>query len=128
MTLADWLDSYARAWEERDPEAAARLFSEDAVYRSHRFGGPSLGQAGVEAYWRTATEPQENVQVRFGKPLAEGERAAVEWWTTLGTGDEERTVAGCLFLRFDPAGLCEELRECWHTADGLVEPPPGWGR
>jgi hypothetical protein len=128
MTLADWLDSYARAWEERDPEAVVPLFSEHALYHSHRFGDPHVGRQGIAEYWRTATDPQENVRVRFGEPVVDGPRVAVEWWTTATSDGEPRTVAGCLFLRFDSGGLCEELRECWHTADGLVEPPAGWGR
>ena len=127
MSPREWIAAYGRAWEEREPEAAAQLFSENAVYRSHRFSEPHVGRAGVAEYWRNATETQEHVRVRFGEPVVEGNRAAVEWWTTLG-GDGLWTIAGCLFLRFDTAGLCQELRECWHDVEGHLEPPEGWGR
>jgi hypothetical protein len=82
---------------------------------------------GIADYWHSATGPQENVTVRFGNPVVEGSRVAVEWWTTTDTDGKPRTIAGCLFLRFDSNGLCKELRECWHTADGRLEPPDGWG-
>ncbi len=127
MTLEDWLRAYAQAWEERDPEAAAALFAEDAVYRSHRFRDPHVGRDGVRAYWRQATESQADVHVRLGQPVSQGRRTAVEWWTTLRGDEGNTTIAGCLFLRFDADGRCEELRECWHVQPGRHEPPDGWG-
>ena len=32
MNVQGWLDAYKKAWEERDPAAAAALFTEDAVW------------------------------------------------------------------------------------------------
>jgi hypothetical protein len=128
MTLAEWLDAYRLAWENRDADAVVPLFSHGALYRSHRFSEPNVGREGIAGYWRRATDPQENVRVRFGEPIVQGERAAVEWRTTAATEGKPRTIAGCLFLRFNADGLCEELRECWHTTDGAFEPPDGWGR
>lgn len=128
MMLAVWLDSYARAWEECDPNAVVPLFSEHSVYRSHRFGEPHAGRVGIGEYWRAATDPQQDVRVRFGEPVVDGPRVAVEWWTTATRDGKPWTAAGCLFLRFDSAGLCEELRECWHTAEGTLAPPDSWGR
>ena len=36
LTMADlttWLDAYGDAWESRDPDSAASLFSEDSSYK-----------------------------------------------------------------------------------------------
>jgi hypothetical protein len=48
--------------------------------------------------------------VRVGEPVAEGARAAFEWWATGGGV----TLAGCSIVRFGPDGRCEEHREYWH--------------
>jgi hypothetical protein len=37
-------------------------------------------------------------------------------------------MAGCLLLSFAAGGRCRGLRECWHEAEGLIDPPADWGR
>ena len=127
MTYAEWLEDYGRAWEERDPEAAAALFTEDAVYRSSPLRPPSLGSDGVRDYWTQVTADQSGVRFRFGTPISAGNKMAVEWWTTMRVKGAEVTLPGCFYLRFAPDGRCEELREYWHYEEGYVEPPEGWG-
>jgi uncharacterized protein (TIGR02246 family) len=125
---ATWLARYGRAWETADEDEVADLFVPDAVYRSHVFREPHVGREAIRAYWRGAAGTQSEVAVRFGRPVVEGRRAAVEWWATFVDPDEgEITLPGCLLLRFDDAGRCEELREYWHVEPARREPPPGWG-
>lgn len=130
MTPDEWIDRYARAWREQDAEAAAALFTERAVYRSHPLREPHIGHSGIHAYWMRATATQEGLELRFGEPIvsADGRRAAVEWWATMRDGGEDVTLPGILFLRFAADGRCEELREAWHLEPGRHDPPPGWGR
>lgn len=128
MTREEWIEAYGRAWEEREPDAAAALFTEDAVYRAHPFREPHVATEGIHAYWAQATATQADVQVRFGTPIVSAERVAVEWWTTMRAEGEEVTIPGCLLLRFARDGRCEELREYWHVEPGRHEPPAGWGR
>jgi hypothetical protein len=128
VTREEWIEAYGRAWEDRDPDAAAALFTEEAVYRAHPFREPHLGTVGVRTYWAQATATQADVQVRFGAPILSGEKVSVEWWTTMWAEGEEITIPGCLLLRFAPDGRCEELREYWHVEPGRHEPPDGWGR
>jgi ketosteroid isomerase-like protein len=126
--IGAWLEGYRRAWEEADTAAVLDLFTADAGYRSHPLRPVHAGHDGIGAYWREVTADQDDVRVRFGEPIVDGDRAAVEWWTTMRAGGGPVTLAGCLVLAFAGEGRCRELRECWHLADDLVEPPDGWGR
>jgi limonene-1,2-epoxide hydrolase len=127
VNAAEWVEAYGRAWVERDVEAAVGLFTEDAVYRSSPFREPHVGSEGVREYWTQATSTQEELDLRFGTPVAEGDKVSVEWWAIMRDEGDWITLPGCLLLRFAPDGRCEELREYWHVEDGRLEPPPGWG-
>src|SRR5262245_5027839 len=63
--LHAWLDRYRQAWETRDAEAAATLFTDDASYHETPFGEPARGKEGVRAYWRKVTEHQRDVGFSF---------------------------------------------------------------
>jgi predicted SnoaL-like aldol condensation-catalyzing enzyme len=121
-----WVGAYRKAWEERDPAAAAALFTDDAAYRSMIFEEPHHGRQGVADYWATVTEQQDEVRVRMGRPFADGDRVAVEFWTTMLSSGDPVTLAGCMLLDFDGA-LCRRLREYYDFTPGTSEPPAGWG-
>jgi len=128
MNPAEWIEAYRRAWEERDPEAAAALFTPDASYRSSPFREPPhFGHEGVVVYWADATSTQEDVRVEMGEPLVVGNDAVVEWWTRMRNDGDEITLVGCLLLHFAPDGRCEDLREYWNYESGLLPPHEGWG-
>ncbi len=138
MDARTWIEAYGNAWREKDDAALGALFIENAIYRSSPFREPARGREAIRAYWRQATASQERFDLRFGEPVIDGNRAAVEWWATMtdepwakdeGADSPALTLPGCLVLRFNGDGLCEELREYWHVQFGEpVEPPEGWGR
>jgi ketosteroid isomerase-like protein len=123
-----WLDGYRRAWEQADTPAVLGLFTTDASYRSHPLRPAHTGHGGVAAYWARATADQQDVRVRFGDPIVDGDRGAVEWWARMRAGGDPGTLAGCLLLTFAADGRCRELRECWHMAEEILDPPADWGR
>jgi hypothetical protein len=128
VTVEEWAERYGQAWEDADEDAIAALFTEDAVYRSAPFREPFRGEAELRGYWRRGAGVQKQVRVRMGTPFVDGERAAVEWWTTMYDPDDgEVTLPGCLLLRFASDGRCSELREYWHVQPGRHEPHDGWG-
>jgi SnoaL-like protein len=129
MTVQRWVDAYADAWRERDPDAAAALFTEDCLYRDHPLREPNRGVDGVRAYWANATSTQDRVDVRMGQPVesADASRAAVEFWVRMLNGGAEVTLVGILFLRFAEDGRCAELRETWLFEAGDFPPHDGWG-
>lgn len=127
MDLSEWAERYARAWENADEDAAAELFSEGATYRSNIFEDPHLGRDGIRSYWSQVTSTQSNVRVRMGQPLVDGDRVAIEWWTTMDNEGTPVTLPGCLLLRFGEDGLCRSLHEYYLFGEGHMEPPLEWG-
>ena len=128
VTLEDWIEAYRRAWEERDAEAVAGLFTPDATYRSNIFEQPHQGRDAVRTYWESVTSTQSEARVRMGRPFVEGDRVAVEFWTNMKVEGEDVTLPGCLLLDFDEEGQCRRLREYWHYEPGTAEPPSEWGK
>jgi hypothetical protein len=127
MTPTEWLAAYRRAWIERDADAAAVLFTEDATYAEQPYQAAFIGRDGVRDYWARVTATQTAIEIKYGEPITVGERTAVEWWTTLTNGGVPVTLAGAFMLTFDAAGLCRTLREYWHFAEGTKDPKNGWG-
>jgi ketosteroid isomerase-like protein len=123
-----WLEGYRRAWEQADPPAVLGLFTPDATYRAHPLGMAYTGHDAIADYWTRATAGQEDIQVRFGDPIVDGDRVAAEFWATMRGDGDPVTVAGCLLLALAPDGRCRSLRECWHETGALLAPPPDWGR
>jgi hypothetical protein len=57
---------------------------------------------------------QAEAECRFGEPVVEGERAAVDWWGVIRARDGSvETIAGTSLLRFDEDGLVVEQRDAW---------------
>jgi hypothetical protein len=127
IDVGTWVERYARAWEEADAEAAADLFTDDGTYRSFIFEEPHVGRDGVRSYWSQVTSTQRNVRVRMGRPIVDGPRTGVEWWTTMENEGEDVTLVGCLLLRFDDEGRCRSLYEYYEFAPGRLHPPDDWG-
>jgi hypothetical protein len=125
--VVSWAEAYRVAWEQASSEGAAALFAEDATYRDNIYEEPHRGQGGIVDYWEVVTSGQSNVTVRMGDPVVAGNRANVEFWTTMDGEGSPITLAGCLLLDFDDSGRCTALREYWQIAEGARQPPDGWG-
>jgi len=123
-----WSETYRIAWETADSELAASLFAEDGTYRNDIYQDkPNRGRPGVVAYWSGVTAVQSDATVRMGRPFVDGDRAVVEFWTTMRINDDPVTLAGSLLLDFDEGGLCTALREYYNFTEGYRDPPLGWG-
>ena len=60
----NWLDAYGRAWEGRDPNAAAELFAEDGSYQVTPFIEPYRGRQAIFEYWPQVMRTEQDI--RFG--------------------------------------------------------------
>ena len=69
QALDDWVERYRLAWENRDADAVATLFTADGTYRSNIFEDAHQGQAGVKAYWESVTSTQSDVRVQWDAVL-----------------------------------------------------------
>ena len=127
MELTEWIEGYRRAWEEADTDLVVSLFTEDADYRANPFAEPYHGHEGIREYWDSVTAVQRDASVRMGRPFVDGDRVAVEWWTTMISEEQEVTLPGCLLLRFETDGRCSDLREYWNFTPGRQDPFADWG-
>jgi hypothetical protein len=85
METADWIDSYAKAWETGDDELVGSLFTEDASYRSSPFREPYRGLEEIRAYWRRGAVRQRETRVQMGSPFGQGEWGLQEPFAGWGT-------------------------------------------
>jgi hypothetical protein len=117
--LDTWLEEYGRAWEARDPEAAAALFGEDAEYYETPFQAPAQGPEGVRDYWANATRNQSDVSFSYDIVSVSGARGIARWSANFTRVPSGVTVVldGIFLLEFSDAGLCRELREWWHGTE-----------
>ena len=118
-----FLRVWQRAWAEHDVEALLELYAEGCVHRSMPFRAPHRGRAELAAYLRWSFVGERVTDVRFSAPLVGEDGVAVAEFRVLAEEDGvPSTLAGCVFVRFDAAGLAVETRDYWHTVEGHREP------
>lgn len=64
-TFNNWLASYRSAWTNRDPEAAASLYADDATYQVTPFDEPLRGRAAIYEYWAGVAKTEEKIQFDY---------------------------------------------------------------
>ncbi len=115
----EWVDGWTRGWEQADPEPIAALYAADAVFRSHAFREPEVS---ARDYALRAFAEEDLVECRFGEPIVDGDRAAVEYWAIVRSGRGEETLAGIAVIRFGPDGLVVDHRDYWSIEAGRTAP------
>ena len=117
--LSSWLEAYKQAWEGRDADAAARLFTEDATYHWGPFEEPLRGREAIRERWASAVAGQD--EISFGhEPLAIGEdgRGLARWWVAFNVPEAGQRVRleGIFQVALDDDGSCLEFLE-WFNAE-----------
>jgi uncharacterized protein (TIGR02246 family) len=111
--FTDWLDAYERAWETRDPEAAANLFTANATYQETPFEDPVRGREGIRDYWSDVTRYQEGIEFSY-EVLAITETGGIAHWRagfTRLTSNSAVELDGIFLVKLDADGECTEYRE-----------------
>jgi ketosteroid isomerase-like protein len=119
--LSEWLDAYGAAWERRDPEAAAELFAEDALYQWGPFGRRLRGRIMIREAWAEAVETQANVKFGYEVLAATARGGIARWWCSMDVPSRNvrERDEGIFRLAFDDNGVCTSLEE-WFNSN--VEP------
>lgn len=114
--LTAWLDRYKHAWEQRDPDGAAALFTENAAYHEMPFDVPKAGRAGVREYWAAVTADQRDVVFESHVIAVDGPTGVARWSAKfkLASNGARVELDGVFILAFENE-LCRELREWWHV-------------
>jgi len=121
-----WASTWERAWPARDVEAIAAMYADDALYRAYVFREPDRGIEGARDYLRRNFDVENEIECRFGEPVAAGNRAAVEWWASWTEAGEDLTLAGVTVLRFDEASQIVDHRDYWNEVKRREPPFDGW--
>lgn len=113
--LEAWLDAYERAWEQKDPDAAASLFTADAQYFETPYAEPFKGAAGVREYWARVTADQRDIDFRYDIVAVEGNKGVAAWSAVFNTisGGARVELNGVFVLEFADSRRCKTLREWW---------------
>jgi SnoaL-like protein len=111
-----WLDSYGRAWMDRDPEAAAALYASDGTYRVTPFQEPLRGCAAIFDYWAEVARTQEGIQFGYEILAVTNECGIARWWASFVRVPPglPTKLDGIFVISLDSNGRCISLREWWH--------------
>lgn len=115
--LEKWLTGYCTAWENRDADGAARLFTPDALYYETPYSEPFRGQDGIRNYWTSVTADQRDISVGSDVVGVIGSTGIARFSAkfTLASTGAVVELNGVFLLEFNGQGLCTTLREWWHA-------------
>lgn len=114
-SLKSWLDAYGHAWETKDPEAAGKLFTEDASYRESPYGEPMRGREAIVEYWSHVPRTQDDVHFKYEIITLINEIAIAHWSASFIRipSNVKVRLDGIFLLNFDESNRCRRLREWW---------------
>ena len=114
--FAAWLEGYKAAWEARDPEAAAALFTDRATYRETPFDEPFAGRDAIRDYWTGAVARQSAVTFTYEVVACARAEGVCQWHATFTgvPGGERIDLDGIFRCRFAEDGNVDRFEEWWH--------------
>jgi uncharacterized protein (TIGR02246 family) len=115
-----WMQTITQAWEQRDADAAANLFTEDATYQENPFDEPLRGRAAIRQYWADLPQNQTDISVTY-HILEVTERTGVAGWSASFIRLPDRQQArleGVLIASFnEDSQQAHAFSEWWHSRD-----------
>jgi ketosteroid isomerase-like protein len=116
VTFNIWLESYGRAWMQRDAQAAAELYTENATYQVTPFSDPLQGRPAILDYWTHVAETERDIQFTY-EILAITQEAGIARWRAsfqIVPQDLSTQLDGIFWITLDNSGRCTSLKEWWH--------------
>ena len=89
-------------------------------------GSPTSASPACGPTYSGRSAKEDAIECHFGEPVANGDRAAVEWWSSWSEGGHDLTMAGVTILRFDADDLVVDHRDYWNQLDRREPPFDGW--
>ena len=111
-----WLDAYGKAWESRNAEAAAALYTEDGTYQVTPFLEPMRGRKAIFEYWLGVARTEENVRFEYEILVSNAEINIARWSASFVIVPQglQTKLDGIFLISLDEEGRCKSLREWWH--------------
>lgn len=118
-----WFETLGRAWEHRDPHAAAALFTGDAIYHEDPFEEPLHGREAILEYWADVPRSQENIVFHSEILGVTQDTGFAHWWVSFVRIPSKMRVKldGICAIRLNDEHKCYALREWWHTREEQPE-------
>ncbi len=115
-TFKSWMDAYGRAWESRDPQAAADLFTEEGTYQVTPFLEPIRGRQGIFEYWSQVAQTEKDIQFGYEVLSLTPEMGIARWWASFVRVPPglQTKLDGIFLICLDADCRCKSLREWWH--------------
>jgi len=109
-----FLAQYKEAWETRDADLAASLFTRDAHYWETPFGEAIVGREAIRAYWQAATDTQDDINFKVGNAFHHKYTLVAEWTCSYRhrRSGERRELAGMMLADFYGEQV-RTFREYW---------------
>jgi len=80
QNVQDVVDTYIRAWVEKDPDLIMTIFTDEATYHERVLEAPIENREGIRQYWQTkVVESQDRITCKLLSLFLDGTTAIVEW-------------------------------------------------
>jgi len=116
VAFKSWLDAYGHAWESRNPEAAAALFTENGTYQVTPFLEPMRGRKAIYEYWCEVARTEENIKFAYQILVVNAELNIARWSASfvIAPPGLQTRLDGIFLISLDDEGRCKSLQEWWH--------------
>jgi ketosteroid isomerase-like protein len=113
--VKNFLTRYKKAWETRDADLAARLFTRDVQYYRDPFTAPVVGREAIHNYWAGAGGRQHDIHFTVGASVHSGYIVVAEWTCSYKSSSGERNELAGVFLADFYGKQVRTFRQYSHT-------------
>jgi len=116
----NWLNQYGQAWINGDPQAAIKLFSENAAYYEEPLQTPMKGTEAIRKYWEDGAQNAQMDITFKAEIISIRENIGYAHWQATFKRIPANTFVeldGILKAIFNDENKCIEFREWWHRRE-----------
>ena len=116
QVFENWIQAMGAAWEARDADRFAQLFTKNAHYYWTPFQEMLEGRGQIANAVEKAVTAQQDVKFRYNVIDWSDRAGTAHWRCTFNRENGDQVIIdGMLRAILDEDGLCEEFREWWHS-------------